>query len=60
MSFTNYKLFRIVKASATSESRNEKTCQQLADDNTLIISHHNTNTPLTSLFWICCINIKLV
>ncbi|AES79535.1 hypothetical protein MTR_7g069520 [Medicago truncatula] len=38
MSFANSKPFRIAKASATSESGNEKTCQELAPRTTPSLS----------------------
>ncbi|KEH19198.1 hypothetical protein MTR_8g042630 [Medicago truncatula] len=30
------------------------------NDNTFIISHHNTTTPLITLYQTCCISIKLI
>jgi len=48
MSFANSKTFRIAKASATSESGNEKTCQELAPTTTPSLSLTTTPIPYLS------------
>jgi len=45
MSFTNYKPFHITKASATSESGKQKTCQELAPTTTPSSSLSTTPIP---------------